>query len=330
VLDVHSGEVLAMVNYPTYNPNKPGDRVSSRFRNRAVTDVFEPGSTAKLFTVAAALETGRFTIESLIDTSPGFYKVAGNTVRDSHNYGLINLETLVKKSSNVGASKLALELEPKILWQTLNRFGFGHSLESGFPGEVDGVLPHYSGWRKINRVTLSFGYGLSVTTLQLAAAYAVIANGGMLPEVTFLRRDRPVPGTRVISPGTSRQLRRMLESVTHKGGTGTRAVVHGYRVGGKTGTVRKLENGEYSDRKYLALFTGIVPMSAPRLAIVVTVDSPGGKAYYGGLVAAPAFSDIAAASLRVLGIAPDDPGVNTRRAQDRLAGLDRNTAGSSQ
>jgi len=321
VLDVHSGEVLAMVNYPTYNPNKPGDRVSTRYRNRAVTDVFEPGSTAKLFTVAAALESGEFTAASLIDTAPGFYQVAGHTVRDSHNYGRINLKTLVQKSSNVGASKLSLALQPKTLWQTLTRFGFGQSLDSGFPGEASGVLPHYFDWKKINRVTLSFGYGLSVTTLQLATAYAAIANDGVIPEVTFLRRERPIPGVRVITAGTSRQLQRMLEAVTHAGGTGTRAAVHGYRVGGKTGTVRKLESGGYSDKDYLALFSGIAPMSSPRLAIVVTVDNPTGKVYYGGLVAAPVFSEIAAACLRVLGIPPDAPRSRPANNQQRLAGL---------
>ena len=330
VLDIHSGEVLAMVNYPTYNPNKSGDRVSARFRNRAVTDVFEPGSTAKLFTVAAALESGQFSLESLIDTTPGIFKVAGHTVRDSRNYGRINLQTLVKKSSNVGASKLSLAIPPQILWKTLTRFGFGQTLDSGFPGESAGVLPHYFDWKTIHRVTLSFGYGLSVTTLQLAAAYAAIANDGVLPEVTFLRRERSVKGLRVISSGTSRQLQRMLESVTQEGGTGTRAVVHGYRVGGKTGTVRKLESGVYSDKKYLALFSGIVPMSAPRLAIVVTVDNPGGKVYYGGQVAAPVFSEIAAGSLRVLGIPPDSPRLVPAKRQERLAGLSRPRTGVAQ
>ncbi len=327
VLDIRSGEVLAMVNYPTYNPNKPADRVSARFRNRAVTDVFEPGSTAKLFTVAAALETGRFTADSIIDTSPGFYKVAGHTVRDSRNYGRINISTLVKKSSNVGASKLSLELKPQTLWQTLTRFGFGQSLESGFPGESAGVLPNYLEWREINRVTLSFGYGLSVTTLQLAAAYAAIANDGVMPEITFLRREGSAPGQRVISPGTSRQLRRMLESVTEKGGTGTRAAVFGYRVGGKTGTVKKLASSGYSEKDYLALFSGIAPMSSPRLAIVVTVDSPAGKVYYGGLVAAPVFSEIAEGSLRVLGIPPDAPRGKSAPERERLAGLERASRG---
>ncbi len=321
VLDIHSGEVLAMVNYPTYNPNKPGDRVSARFRNRAVTDVFEPGSTAKLFTVAAALESGQFTAASLIDTSPGVYKVAGHTVRDSRDYGRINLQTLVKKSSNVGASKLSLAIKPQSFWQTLTRFGFGQTPGSGFPGESTGVLPHYFEWRKINRITLSFGYGLSVSTLQLALAYAAIANDGVMPEVTFLRRDRPVAGTRVITSRTSRQLRRMLESVTRKGGTGTKAAVAGYRTGGKTGTVRKLDNGGYSDKKYLALFAGIVPMSAPRMAIAVTVDTPGGDVYYGGLVAAPVFSEIAAGSVRVLGIPPDAPRRTPPLSSERLAVL---------
>jgi cell division protein FtsI (penicillin-binding protein 3) len=330
VMDVKSGEILAMVNYPTYNPNKPGDRVSARFRNRAVTDVFEPGSTAKIFTVAAALESGKFNTESLIDTTPGIYKVAGHTVRDSRNYGRINLQTLIKKSSNVGVSKLSLAIPPQYLWQTLTRFGFGQTHESGFPGESTGVLPHYFEWKTINRVTLSFGYGLSVTTLQLVAAYAAIANDGVLPEVTLLRREVPAKGLRVVSSGTARQLLRMLESVTNKGGTGTRAAVHGYRSGGKTGTTRKLDSTGYSDKNYLASFSGIVPMSAPRLAIVVTVDNPRGKVYYGGQVAAPVFSEIAAGSLRVLGIPPDAPRPPAGKGRERLAGLNPPNSGAVQ
>jgi len=307
VLDPYSGEVLAMANQPSFNPNRRADRVGARFRNRAVTDVFEPGSTIKPFTVAAALESGRYAADTPIDTSPGTIRVSGHTMRDARNYGVIDLATLIQKSSNVGATRLALSMEPRRMWQTLSRVGFGSTTGSGFPGEVAGVLPHFFEWGDLHRATLSFGYGLSVSALQLARAYAAIANGGRLPEVSLLRRDAAAPGERVLSPAVARELRAMLESVTAPGGTGTRARVHGYRIGGKTGTVRKPVPGGYAEDRYLSLFAGIAPMSAPRMVIVVVVDEPRGERYYGGDVAAPVFADIAAGSLRVLGVAPDDP-----------------------
>ncbi len=307
VLDPASGEVLAMVNQPSFNPNRRTDRVGDRFRNRAVTDLFEPGSTVKPFTVAAALEGGRFRPGSRIDTAPGTLRVAGHTVRDARNFGSIDLETLMAKSSNVGATRLALAMEPRDMWQTLSRAGFGAGTGSGFPGEVDGVLPHFFEWRDIHRATLSFGYGLSVSALQLARAYAAIANGGRLPAVTFVARENGDDGAQALSTETARHVRRMLEAVTGEGGTGGRARVHGYRVGGKTGTVRKPEPGGYSEDRYLSLFVGMAPMSAPRLVIVVMIDEPRGDKYYGGDVAAPVFAEIAAGALRVLGIAPDAP-----------------------
>jgi cell division protein FtsI (penicillin-binding protein 3) len=307
VLDVRSGEVLAMVNQPSFNPNRRVDRISEHFRNRALTDVFEPGSTIKPFTVAAGLISGSVNIDTMIDTRPGTFRVAGHTVRDARNYGVIDLETLVKKSSNVGATKLALAVEPEALWQILTRAGFGTGTGSGFPGESDGVMTHYFEWRDIHRATLSFGYGLSVSALQLARAYGAIANDGVMREVSLLRRDGAAPGQEVMPAQVARQLRRMLEAVVNSGGTGIRAAVHGYRVGGKTGTVRKPEPGGYSQDRYLSLFAGMLPMSAPRLAIVVIVDEPGGEKYYGGDVAAPVFAEIAAGSVRVLGLAPDDP-----------------------
>lgn len=211
------------------------------------------------------------------------------------------------KSSNVGATRLALAMEPRDMWQTLSRAGFGAGTGSGFPGEVDGVLPHFFEWRDIHRATLSFGYGLSVSALQLARAYAAIANGGRLPAVTFVARENGDDGAQALSTETARHVRRMLEAVTGEGGTGGRARVHGYRVGGKTGTVRKPEPGGYSEDRYLSLFVGMAPMSAPRLVIVVMIDEPRGEKYYGGDVAAPVFAEIAAGALRVLGIAPDAP-----------------------
>lgn len=313
VLDVRSGEVLAMVNQPSYNPNNRADRAGERMRNRAVTDVFEPGSTVKPFTVAAALESGRFGVGTTIDTHPGRFRIGRHTVRDVRDYGVIDLATLLRKSSNVAASRIALDLEPGQLWETFRRAGFGAAPASGFPGEVPGVLNHHERWRRIDRATLSFGYGLSVTALHLAQAYAAIANGGLLPALSFERVDAAGPGTRMMSATTSRQLRDMLEGVVTPDGTGWAARVPGYRVGGKTGTSRKSIANGYATDRYLALFAGIAPMSRPRLAIVVMVDEPAGRHYYGGQVAAPVFARIAQGALRVLAIAPDDHGVVTRR-----------------
>ena len=313
VLDVRSGEVLAMANQPSYNPNNRADRAGERMRNRAVTDVFEPGSTVKPFTVAAALESGRFDVGTTIDTHPGSFRIGRHTVRDMRDYGVIDLATLLRKSSNVAASRIALDLEPGQLWETFRRAGFGAAPASGFPGEVPGVLNHHERWRRIDRATLSYGYGLSVTALHLAQAYAAIANGGLLPALSFERVDAAGPGTRVMSATTSRQLRDMLEGVVAPDGTGWAARVPGYRVGGKTGTSRKSIANGYATDRYLALFAGIAPMSRPRLAIVVMVDEPAGRHYYGGQVAAPIFSRIAQGALRVLAIAPDDHGVVTRR-----------------
>jgi len=309
VLDARSGEVLAMANQPSYNPNNGADRVGERYRNRAVTDVFEPGSSVKPFTVVSALETGTYRPETRIDTRPGFLHVGRYKVSDLHNYGVIDVSTVIQKSSNVGASKIALSLAPEQLWQTLSSVGFGVATGSGFPGESAGILTDYGGWSKIERATLSFGYGLSVTPLQLAHAYTAIANGGLMPPVTF-QKGAPLHGARRVLPASAAlQVRAMLERVTSTGGTGRRARISGYRVAGKTGTVKKAAAGGYSDDKYIAVFAGMAPASAPRLVAVVTIDEPRGGQYYGGLVAAPGFAEIMAGSMRVLGIAPDDPGM---------------------
>lgn len=314
VLEARTGEVLAMVNQPAYNPNKRADRVSSRYRNRAVTDVFEPGSAIKPFTIAAALESGRFKVASKIDTNPGTLKIGKHTVRDLRNYGVIDLPTVIQKSSNVGATRLALALEPREFWQILTRVGFGSSTGSGFPGEVEGVLTHYFDWRDIHRATLSFGYGLSVSALQLAQAYSVLANDGRFVRISFEHLEQPVEGVPVMGRATTESLREMLESVVGPQGTAQRARVAGYRVGGKTGTVRKSITGGYAEDRYKAVFAGIAPITRPRLVVVVVIDEPGGKEYYGGLVAAPVYAEIMARTMRVLGIPPDDPSVIKRRA----------------
>ena len=307
VLDVRTGEVLAIANQPSFNPNDRGDRSSQRYRNRAVTDLLEPGSTIKPFTVAAALQAGIVRPDSIVDTRPGFLKVGRHTVWDVRNYGVIDVRKVIKKSSNVGAGKLALALRPGDLWHMFHQVGFGISTGSRFPGEALGTLTDFVGWRKVHRVTLSFGYGLAVTPLQLARAYAAFGNGGVLPDVSFLKIDGMSSASPAMPASVAAQILGMLEEVVEPGGTGRRARVEGYRVGGKTGTTRKSEAGGYSEDRYHSAFAGLAPMSDPRLSVVVVIDEPGGDAYYGGAVAAPVFSDIVEGSLRVLGIAPDDP-----------------------
>ena len=306
IVDVHSGEVLAMVNQPSYNPNNRDQFKGGQTRNRAVTDLLEPGSTVKPFTVAAALESGRFRASSLVDTTPGQMRLGKAVIRDSRNYGKISLAKVIQKSSNVGASKIALALSDQTLWKVHARLGFGNATDSGFPGEAEGLLSHARHWRDIEKATLAYGYGLSVTPLQLARAYSVLANKGVLKPVSFLRVDEPVEGERVISTSTARQVSRMLEAVVQEGGTGTRAQIAGYKVAGKTGTVKKAVAGGYSDDRYIAVFAGIAPASQPRLAMVVTINEPRGDIYYGGEVAAPVFSKVMAGALRMMGVPPDD------------------------
>lgn len=308
MLDVTTGEVLAMVNQPSYNPNNRNDLSSRRLRNRAVTDLFEPGSTMKPFTIAAALESGRYRPNTLINTGPGMLRLGGFTIRDSHDYGMIDVATVIQKSSNVGASRIALSLEPERVWDVLSRFGFGYDTGSGFPGEGAGLLSAYQDWREVDRATISYGYGLSVTPLQLTNAYATLAAGGQQRPVSFIKvTDENRPRARQVVPARiAEQIRDMLESVVAPGGTGTRAGVEGYRVAGKTGTVRKAMAGGYTEDHYVSVFAGMAPASRPRLAMVVMVDRPDDGEYYGGLVAAPVFSHVMEGALRLMDIAPDD------------------------
>jgi len=312
ILDVHTGEVLAMVNQPAYNPNNRSTRYSGRFRNRAVTDVFEPGSTLKPFTIATALESRQYTPASRIDTRPGSLQLGQYTVRDSRNYGVINLTTVIQKSSNVGASKIALSLSKKQMWRMLTQVGFGTPSGSDFPGEVAGHLPHFRQWHITEQATISFGYGINVTLLQLARAYAALGNKGILPPIRFLSLEEgnrkqitehfPRP---VMQANTAQQILKMLEKVVKSEGTGSLAQIPGYSVAGKTGTVRKHIAGKYSDKDYIALFAGIVPAKAPRLVMVVMIDRPRGKSYYGGRIAAPVFATVMTGVLRLLNIPPD-------------------------
>jgi len=315
IVDAHTGEVLAAVNQPAYNPNNRDDLAGSRYRNRAVTDVFEPGSTVKPFTIAMALESGKYRPTSLIDTTPGSLKLANYTIRDVHNLGLIDVSTVIQKSSNVGASLIALSLESKSLWDAFTHVGFGYGTGSGFPGEASGLLKHYREWRPVEHATISYGYGLSVTALQLAQAYTVLASDGRLRPVTFLAREpSEIPdGVPAFKPETMKVVRTMLESVVNDGGTGTLARVPGYRVAGKTGTVRKLGPTGYSDENYLSLFAGMAPASDPRLVMVVMIDQPSGDQYYGGAVAAPVFGRVMGGALRLLNVPPDDIQGNVER-----------------
>jgi cell division protein FtsI (penicillin-binding protein 3) len=310
VLDVRTGEVLAMVNTPSFNPNNRDELHGPRCRNRSVTDLFEPGSTVKPFSIAAALQTGHFKPSTLIDTAPGTLRVGRALVRDTHNYGVIDVATVLQKSSNVGVTKLALETPPEKIWQQYVRAGLGMKSGNEFPGEVAGVLNHFSQWREVDRVTASYGYGLSVTTLQLARAYAALADDGRLRKTTFTRVEDAAqlepPIDQLMSPQMAVQIRRMMEMVAEDGGTGTLARVPGYRIAGKTGTVKKIVDGEYSDSQYRSLFAGFAPARDPRLAMVVVIDEPQGKQYYGGEVAAPVFGSVMAGALRLLNIAPDD------------------------
>jgi cell division protein FtsI (penicillin-binding protein 3) len=305
LLDVRSGEVLAMVNQPSFNPNASRSNRAGRLRNRAVTDVFEPGSTMKPLVVAAALDEGTIQADSLIDTSPGYFHVGSAQVKDSKNLGVIDIATVLQRSSNVGAGKIALDLDRRALWQVMDRLGFGQPVQTGFPGEVAGQLNDYRRWARIDQATLAFGYGISVNTLQLAQAYAALANDGVLVPVTLLKRAQAPAGRRVFEPATARAVRRMLESVVAEGGTAPDAAVMGYRVAGKTGTVKKFGPNGYSDDRYLSLFAGMAPAGNPRFAMVVMLNEPRGEAFYGGKVAGPVFSTVMAETLRLLNVAPD-------------------------
>lgn len=305
VLDAETGEVLAMVNQPSYNPNDRAQYAPNRFRNRAITDLFEPGSSLKPLVIAAALESGQWKADSRVDTNPGMIQVGNKVIEDKHNLGIIDLTTVLARSSNVGATKVAMSLPSEQLWTVLDRFGLGRLTSSGFPGESAGLLSHYENWRPIGKATLAYGYGLSVTPLQLAQTYAVLAADGVMRPVSLIRVDRPPIGRKIIAAENARAVVDMMEHVVSRAGTGLRAAVAGYRVAGKTGTARKFDIGGYSQERYIAVFAGVAPVSDPRLSVVVIVDEPRGSAYYGGDVAAPVFSRIVEGAMRILAIAPD-------------------------
>ena len=306
ILDTRTGEILALANWPTYNPNNRSRAVRERMRNRALTDTFEPGSTMKPFTIAAALQAGKVQPMTIIDTAPGTLTIGNKTIHDAHREGSLTVEQVVQKSSNVGAAKIALSLPPEIMWAALSNAGFGSPPKTGFPGEVAGRLRPAKSWRPIEQATMAYGHGLSVNLVQLARAYTVFATDGELKPVTLFKEAGPVAGRPVLKPEIAREVRHMLEMVVLPGGTAPKAQVAGYRVGGKTGTAHKLEDGAYAN-KYVSSFVGFAPVSNPRLVVAVMIDEPSGGQYYGGSVAAPVFSSVMGTALRLLGVPPDAP-----------------------
>ncbi len=307
VLDVNSGEVLAMVNQPSFNPNDRSKLRQSSVRNRAITDLMEPGSTVKPFTVLAALESGQFSAQSRIDTNPGYLKVDYKTFVDPSNYGELNLAEVLTKSSQVGTTKVALALDPDSTRDLFQRVGFGEVMGTGFPGETLGSLPAYRKWHPVTQATFAFGYGLSVSSLQLARAYAVLANDGLRKEISMVALDSEPEGLRVINAATTKEVRHMLRAASSHKGTGRRAMIDGYSVGGKTGTLHKVKvDGGYDDNRYMSVFAGLSPISSPRLATVVVIDEPRQGDYFGGLVAAPVFSEITGNALRLMQVTPDE------------------------
>lgn len=308
VMDARTGEVLALANWPTYNPNSREHLTGAQLRNRAVTDSFEPGSTMKPFTIALALEKEKVRPSTQINCAPGRLTIGSATISDAHAYGMLTVSQVIQKSSNVGTSKIALGFKPQEMWDMFDALGFGRSPKLGFPGEIPGRLRAAKNWVPIEQATMSYGHGISVSLIQIARAYSVFARDGDLIPASLVRVDPgvPVESTRIFSPETAKSVRLMLELAASKEGTAPQAQVPGYRVGGKTGTAYKVENGVYA-RKYVASFVGVAPISDPRLIVAVMIDEPGAGKHYGGEVAAPVFSRITGGALRTLGVLPDAP-----------------------
>ena len=307
VLDVQTGEILALANYPSYQPDKRANISPAQMRNRALTDTFEPGSTMKPFIAALALEKGLVKPETMIQTAPGKITISGSTITDSHPLGMLSVNEIIQKSSNVGTVKLAMQMQPREMWEMYTQAGFGQKPQLAFPGVVTGKLRAYKTWRPIEQATMSYGYGLSTSLFQLARSYSVFARDGELIPVTLSKVDdaASVNGVRVISVKNSQAVRHMLNMAAGEGGTGPKAQTMGYSVGGKTGTARKQEGKTYSDKKYRSWFVGIAPIDKPRIVVAVMIDEPSNGKFYGGEVAAPVFSETVAQTLRMLGVQPD-------------------------
>jgi cell division protein FtsI (penicillin-binding protein 3) len=305
VLDARSGEVLALANYPSYNPNRRQNLTGEQLRNRALTDSFEPGSTMKPFIAALSLERGIAKPTTQIQTAPGRITIGGSTISDTHGYGLLTLAEVIQKSSNVGTVKLAMQMEPREMWETYTQLGFGQKPQLPFPGAVSGRLRPYKSWRPIEQATMSYGYGLSSSLFQLAQAYTVFARNGELIPVTLIKTEQDTPGVRVFDAEHAMAVRKMLALATGPGGTAPKAQTMGYSVGGKTGTARKQEGKGYAEKKYRAWFVGLAPVEQPRVVVAVMVDEPTNGSFYGGVVAAPVFSETVQQTLRILGVQPD-------------------------
>ena len=305
MMDAQTGEVLAISNQPAFNPNSRSKVSPDVSRNRAITDLFEPGSTMKPFAVSCAMELGLTQPHTMINTQGGVMHVGSNVVKDVHSYGVMDVTKVIQKSSNVGTSKIALSVPPRKFWAFYHNLGFGQPLETGYPGEAKGRLSDYHGWSSFEQATLSFGYGVSTSALQLARAYTAIANDGVMPMASLISRQQDGEAHRIMSKKTANSMAAMLEKVVSREGTAIQAAVPGYRVAGKTGTVKKLGARGYTASKYNAVFAGFAPASNPRLVMVVMIDEPSAGEYYGGVVAAPVFSKVMQEALRIMNIAPD-------------------------
>ncbi len=305
VLDTITGEVLALANYPSYNPNRRTNLTGEQLRNRVLTDSFEPGSTMKPFIAALALEKGLVTPNTPIHTAPGRITIGGSTISDSHPNDVLTVSQVIQKSSNVGTVKMAMQMSPREMWETYAQAGFGQKPQVPFPGAVTGRLRPYKTWRPIEQATMSYGYGLSTSLFQLAQAYTVFARDGELIPLTLQKSDTPTAGVRVFSAKNAVAVRQMLGLAAGPGGTGSRAQTMGYSVGGKSGTAHKQEGKGYADKKYRSWFVGLAPVEAPRIVVAVMIDEPSNGQYFGGLVAAPVFSETVQQTLRILGVQPD-------------------------
>ena len=308
VLDAITGEVLALANYPSYVPDKRRNMSGEQLRNRALTDTFEPGSVMKPFTVGLALETGRVKPQSIIDTGNGKYTITGSTISDSHPNGVLTVEGVIQKSSNIGTAKIAMQMPAREMWELYSQAGFGQKPQISFPGAVSGKLRPYKTWRPIEQATMSYGYGLSASLFQMARSYTVFSHDGQIIPVTMLKNNEPAAGTRVLSEQTAGQIRKMLQMAAGPGGTGQKAQTIGYSVGGKSGTAYKQVGkgyGSAGNRKYRGWFVGMAPIEKPRVIVAVMIDEPSAGQYYGGAVAAPVFSEVVQQTLRMMGIAPD-------------------------
>lgn len=321
VLDAHTGELLALANYPSYDPGKRQHLTGEQLRNRAITDTFEPGSTMKPITIGLALESGRVKPETIVDTTPGRITITGSTISDTHNYGVLTVEGVIQKSSNVGTTKLALQMPAREMWETFSALGFGQKPQIGFPGAVSGRLRPHKSWRPIEQATMSYGYGLSASLVQMARSYTAFANAGRVIPATMLKTNQSAVGTPVFSARTADQVRKMLQMAAGPGGTGQKAQTVGYSVGGKSGTARKQVGRSYASGKYRAWFTGMAPIDNPRIIVAVMVDEPSNGVFYGGAVAAPVFSEVVQQTLRMMGVPPDmavQPRVVTEAVEESL------------